>query len=473
MMKRFEIFLMVLQLPIDILMIFFSGLLAYYFRFSDWAIALKPVLFQMTIAQFSNVVLYVIPLIVLSFAFLGLYSPDSNRKWGSEFSRIFFGLLASLSVVSVYVMFTQQVFDSRFLVITGFGFALVCLTFARVFLRLFKRYLYTLGYGRRRVVLIGEGDIVTSLKETFEQNVSLGYEIVGVYDHFSLDVEKKVVRAKIDEIIFANARSNETEALQAIDCANEHHFVFKYSADLFSTYSANSRMYPIGEIPIVEIKRTPLEGWGAVVKRIFDIVVSIFFIIVLSPIMLLTAFIIYFETGRPIIYKNERVGLRAKNFFTFKFRSMFVDDCTGAQFGESGLKAEEKEKTLIKTNSIKDGPLYKIANDPRITPFGNFIRRSSIDELPQFFNVLLGNMSIVGPRPHQPREIEKYKKEHRKVFTLKPGITGLAQISGRSDLSFEEEHRLDVLYIEKWNLLLDIIILLKTPFVLFKKRKAL
>ena len=152
---------------------------------------------------------------------------------------------------------------------------------------------------------------------------------------------------------------------------------------------------------------------------------------------------------------------------------MYQKDSTGVQFGESGKKAEKKEKELIKKKSVRKGPIYKIKDDPRVTPFGRFIRRWSIDELPQFFNVIMGNMSIVGPRPHQPREVAKYEKHHKKVLTLKPGITGFPQISGRSDLSFEEEVRLDVLYIEKWSLFTDLIIFIKTPFVLFKKRKAL
>jgi len=173
------------------------------------------------------------------------------------------------------------------------------------------------------------------------------------------------------------------------------------------------------------------------------------------------------------LYKNLRVGIRGKEFFTLKFRSMYKEDSTGPQFGDAGKKAEEREKELVKTQNSKQGPIYKIANDPRVTPFGRCIRRWSIDELPQFFNVFRGDMSLVGPRPHQPREVEQYQDEYPIVFTLKPGITGLAQISGRSDLPFEEEMKLDILYTERWSLFLDLIILLKTPFVLFKKRKAL
>jgi lipopolysaccharide/colanic/teichoic acid biosynthesis glycosyltransferase len=203
-----------------------------------------------------------------------------------------------------------------------------------------------------------------------------------------------------------------------------------------------------------------------------DIIGSLILIIIFSPIYLLVSLIILIETGRTIIYKNERVGQKGILFFTYKFRSMYQKYCTGTQFGSQGQEALEKEKELIKELSIKTGPVYKINNDPRVTPFGRFIRRWSLDEFPQFFNVFIGNMSLVGPRPHQPREVEKYKKHHKIVLAIKPGITGLAQISGRSDLSFEDEVKLDTFYIENWRLLLDLIILIKTPFVVLSRKGA-
>ena len=151
---------------------------------------------------------------------------------------------------------------------------------------------------------------------------------------------------------------------------------------------------------------------------------------------------------------------------------MYKDDCTGPQFGSSGKKALKKEEALIEKQNSRKGPIYKVKDDPRVTPFGAFIRRWSIDELPQFFNVFTGSMSLVGPRPHQPREVAGYEKQHKTVFSVHPGLTGLAQISGRSDLSYEEEMKLDVLYIERWKLGLDIVVLLKTPFIIFKKRNV-
>jgi lipopolysaccharide/colanic/teichoic acid biosynthesis glycosyltransferase len=188
--------------------------------------------------------------------------------------------------------------------------------------------------------------------------------------------------------------------------------------------------------------------------------------------MLLTAICIMIETGWPIIYKNERVGQNGQKFFTYKFRSLYQKYCTGKQFGAEGEKALVTEEELIQKQNAKEGPIYKIKDDPRITPFGKFIRKWSLDELPQFFNVLKNEMSLVGPRPHQPREVEKYQKQHKIVLTIKPGVTGMAQISGRSNLNFEEEIRLDTFYIEHWSIILDIIILIKTPFAVIKNKGA-
>ena len=149
---------------------------------------------------------------------------------------------------------------------------------------------------------------------------------------------------------------------------------------------------------------------------------------------------------------------------------MLVKYCTGEDYGD--VDALKYERELINRKSIKEGPLYKISEDPRITRTGRFIRRWSIDELPQFFNVLFGDLSIVGPRPHQPREVAKYENHHKKLLNIKPGITGMAQISGRSDLSFEEEVKLDTYYIENWSILFDLSILLRTPVAILKPRKA-
>ncbi len=472
-MKRSELIIMMLQVPLDFLLLILSGVSAYYLRYTNWAIALKPVLFDISVTNFIEIIMPVAVVWLVVFALAGLYSVDPNRKLMNTIGRVFLACSAGLSVVALYIMFTQQLFDSRFLAAGTWAFSLLYITLGRLIIRGIKAILYRKGIGSRGVAIIGHHGAAEEIIKTLKQRKELGYIVIGQYVHFDKNTKKDLKKKKPDEIIFTNPRAHEDETLEAIEFCNDNHITFKYSADLFDTFSTNMTVHPLAGIPVVELKRTPLEGWGRIIKRIFDIIASTFMIIIFSPIMLLVGIGILVETGSPVIYKNKRVGIRGNKFFAWKFRSMYKKDCTGEQFGERGVHAEKREKELIKKQSVRVGPIYKIKDDPRVTKFGKFLRRSSLDELPQFFNVLFGSMSIVGPRPHQPREVEQYEKDHKHVLTIKPGITGLAQISGRSDLSFDEEIRLDVFYIEKWSLLLDIIIFLKTPFILFRKRKAL
>lgn len=464
---------MVIQAPVDFLMLILAGIFAYFLRFTGWAVALKPILFELTLVEFLSIAAWVSLGWLIIFAITGLYSTNPNRKLARDLTRVVLACSAGLGAVALYLLFAQTQFDSRFLVVAGWAFAIINVCAGRILIRGVKGLLYRFGIGLRRVAVIGAGIVAKEIVRALKEKKALGYHVVIEMPWFSEDKRGELEKMDLDEIIFTNPRANEEETFAIIDFANENHVIFKYSADLFATYSANMSVSPLAGVPIVELRRTPLEAWGKVVKRVFDIIASIFVIIVTSPIMILSALIILFETGLPIIYRNERVGIRGKNFFTLKFRSMYKKDCTGTQFGEAGQQALKAEEELIARQSIKEGPVYKIANDPRVTRFGRFIRRWSIDELPQFFNVLAGSMSVVGPRPHQPREVEKYEKKYHKLLTLKPGITGLAQISGRSNLTFEEEARLDILYIEKWSLLLDFIIFVKTPFVVLKRRGAL
>ncbi len=468
-MKRSEIILMILRIPVDFAMLILAVITAYELRFSEWAIQLKPVLFDITRLEFVAAAWWVALAWIFVFALTGLYSSDPNKKFSSELTRVFLGCSTGLALLSLYIFLTAQLFDSRFLVIVSWFFAIVYVTLGRLLIRGLKALLYRQGVGQRRIIVIGKEDTIV---KTLRKRPELGYDVAGVYEHFDAEVRKKLRRGDIDELLFLNPRAHQRESMQALEFCAVHHITFKYSADLFATLSANMRVHPLAGMPIVELKPTSLEGWGRVIKRICDIIGSIIILIVFSPLYALVALGVVLETGRPVIYRNKRVGIRGKTFFTLKFRSMHQKDSTGEQFGRSGKKALEKEQQLIESQNSKKGPIYKIKNDPRVTRFGRFLRRFSLDELPQFYNVLVGEMSIVGPRPHQPREVKEYDTKHSIVFTLKPGITGLSQISGRSDLSFEEEMRLDTLYIEKWSLLLDLIIFFKTPFVLFKKRNV-
>ncbi len=471
-MKRFELFFTFLQLPIDYLMIVLAGFSAYSLRYTDFIKSIRPIMFDLTWHTYWPIVLLVAGVWVIIFAFSGLYNTDPNRRLLKDINRIFFACATGFAGITIYVFFTLQKFDSRFLVLMGWILAVIYVIFARAIIRGLKIFLYSRGYGLRKTIIIGTQNIASRIMENINNQPILGYKLVGSFDGFDEEVASKIKILKPDDIIFADPKANQEEALSAIDFANENHLSFKYSADLLDTITSNIALSTIDDIPIIELRRTRLNVWGRIFKRIVDIIGSFILIIIFSPIYLIVSLIILFETGRPIIYKNERVGQKGILFFTYKFRSMYQKFCTGTQFGSQGQEALEKEKELIKELSIKKGPVYKINNDPRVTPFGRFIRRWSLDEFPQFFNVFIGNMSLVGPRPHQPREVDKYKKHHKIVLAIKPGITGLAQISGRSDLSFEDEVKLDTFYIENWRLLLDLIILIKTPFVVLSRKGA-
>ncbi len=468
-MKRFELTFSFLQLPLDYLMLILAGFSAYGLRFTKIVTAIRPILFNLSWNKYWPLVFIVAIGWLFIFTLTGLYSADPNRKLAKELGRVFLACSTGFAAITIYVFFTLQKFDSRFLVLAGWIFAIIYVSLARTALRLLKIFCYRLGIGLRRTVIIGTQSVAEQIRQSLENKPYLGYKIVGFLKNFNETDLSKLQKNGLDEIIFADPKSKEDEALQTIDFANENHITFKYSADLFATISSNMAISTIAGIPIIELRRTRLAGWGRILKRAGDILGSLFFILIFSPLFLIIALIIFFETGGPIIYKNERVGQEGKKFYTYKFRSMYQKYCTGEQFGHSGQEAIKLEKELIKQKSDKQGPVYKIKNDPRITPFGRFIRRFSLDELPQFFNVLIGNMSLVGPRPHQPREVNQYEKWHKTVLTIKPGITGLAQISGRSDLSFDEEARLDIFYIEYWSFFIDLIILIKTPFVVLRK----
>jgi exopolysaccharide biosynthesis polyprenyl glycosylphosphotransferase len=471
-MKRLELALTVLLLPLDYCLIILAGLTAYSLRYTSFITAIRPILFDLSFEKFLPILLVVALGWVAIFAFSGLYRTNPNRKLARDISKIIMACSTGFAGIAIYLFFTLQKFDSRFLVLTSWILAIIYVSLGRVVMRGVRSLFYRFGLGLRKTVIIGNETIAETIKTALLTEPRLGYRITGTYTNFSERTKKDLLKNIPDELILSNPRADENETLSAVEFCNEHHITFKYSADLFATISSNMSVSTIAGIPIIELRRTRLSGWGRVFKRSVDIVGSLFFILLLWPFYIITALSILLETGRPVIYRNERVGQYGRKFFTLKFRSMYQALSTGEQFGASGEKALKEEAKLIKTSSIKNGPVYKIQNDPRVTPFGRFIRRWSIDELPQFFNVLKGDMSLVGPRPHQPREVDRYETHHKIVLAIKPGITGIAQISGRSNLSFEEEVRLDTFYIENWSLLMDMIILLKTPFVVLLRKGA-
>lgn len=475
-MKKSEIILTTINFPLDLLMLLSAGLAAYFLRFTKFFTAIKPVIFDLPFEKYLPLMLMVAGGWMILFVFVGLYKIKPGRKLPNELSRVFYACSTGLAAVAIYSFFRRELFDSRFIVLAGWGLAIAFVSAERVLMRLIKNLLYRLGVGVRFVVIIGEGHVSDILRETIIHRKGLGLRFSAQFKDFNesakTEIEKLIKQKKTDEILLTNPKADQNEALALIDFCEENHLIFRYSADLFSTYLTNINIATLSGIPIVEMQKTRLQAWGRVIKRLMDLAGSLILLVLTSPFTLAAALAVYLETGFPVIFKNERVGEAEKKFNTLKFRSMRQKYCIGPQFKEND-EALSFEKNLIRQQSIKEGPVYKIKDDPRITKVGQFVRRWSLDELPQLLNILAGQMSLVGPRPHQPREVERYEKHHRRVLNIKPGLTGLAQISGRSDLEFEEEVRLDTFYLEHWSVVMDLFILLKTPFILLKSRKAL
>jgi len=475
-MKRSELIFTALLLPIDFLALVAAGATAYFLRFAPLIVGVRQVRFTLTFEQFFPVIAFTALGWMIIFALNGLYTIDPNRKFASDLSKIFFGSTVGLAAITIYSFFRAELFNSRFIVLAAWVFAVITVSLGHLLVRLLKVALASRGIGTRHVVVIGADKLTDYFLKTLRKRKALGYTVIAHYPIFNEAVRKEILKLHeklgVDEIILTSPKKMEDETLSVMDFCDEHHFGFKYSADLFSTFAPHLSVSTIADIPVVEFKKTALDGWGKIVKRLLDIFISGALLIILSPLLLVIAIIIKIESGSPVIFKNERVGESGKIFNALKFRTMLQKFSIGKQFSHNA-EALQYEKELIEKQSIKVGPIYKIKNDPRVTKFGKILRRWSFDEWPQLWNVFMGQMSLVGPRPHQTREVEKYELHHKRVHTIKPGISGLAQISGRSDLEFEEEIRLDTFYMENWSLLMDAFILLKTPWAVIRGRKAL
>jgi len=474
-MKKSQTYFTILLLPLDFLMLMAAAILAYEFRIGTFVADLRPVIYNI---KFADYLLYAAMTAIIwqvIGALNGLYNIRSNRRLSQEIGRIIISTSIGLLLVVFAVFLKRELFSSRFIILTAWIISIITLSLGRWIIMLIQRSFFKRGLASIKVVLIGSGKHAEIISDEIHENVNLGFRVIESFSEFNEQTAQQILNLHkenyLDEILVVDPSTSKEVMIDIIDFAEVNHLGFRYSADIFNTISSNISIDTVAGIPLVELKKTPLDGWGKIAKRLFDIISSVILIILTSPITIITAIAVMLESKGPIIFKNERVGEKGITFDTLKFRSMKSEYSIGKQF-ENAEQALKFEKELIASQDTRKGPLYKIQNDPRLTRVGRFIRKWSIDELPQLFNVLKGDMSLVGPRPHQPREVAQYEKHHRKLLMIKPGITGMAQVSGRSDLSFEDEATLDLYYIENWSLWLDIIILFKTPLAVVRSRKT-
>ncbi|PKL37077.1 hypothetical protein CVV38_04305 [Candidatus Peregrinibacteria bacterium HGW-Peregrinibacteria-1] len=472
-MKKFEIFFGIIKVPIDFITTILAFWTAYQLRLITEPIKgiAKPLdaASLPSMESFINFSLLSAIFLILIFIIRNLYTLKTTLKFNQEIRLIISSCIIWGLLIMSGFFFTLNTAFSRLTAIYIFGLTVIFIIIGRGGIKLIQYLFLKNNIGRRNLAFIGNNNLTEKIAKKLQKDAR--YNLIGIIGDDQRNsklqiigntnnLEELIIKHNIDEIIQTESHKDIQKDEEIIDICDLSHVNYRFIPDMLQVRSINIEVQTMGEIPIINLKSTPLDGWGKVLKRLIDIIGSTIGIIILSPVMFLTALAIKLDSKGPILFSKldddtpvTRIGRKGKPFHFYKFRTM--------QPKTHSLRYTE----LAKNNTREEGPLVKIKNDPRVTTVGRFIRKYSIDELPQLFQVFRGHMSLVGPRPHLPEEVAKYMKTDRFVLTIKPGITGLPQINGRSDLSFKQEVKLDRYYIENWTVWMDIKIILKTIFI--------
>lgn len=468
---KLRLFFTTILVPVDYAMLVAAAFAAYFLRFASGVVEIRPAVSIIPYNWYFLLSLTVPVSWLLIFAITGLYKME-ERRFFDDIPKIILACSTGVMFVIALIFFNREFFASRFVVLAAWILSIIFVFFGRALVNFIQHQFKKRGHGAVGVVILGSGKIAEILALEYEKNRVLGRKVAASFMVFNEETKNKLKNMReagaVEELICAGEleKSLYNETLRF---AEENSLRFKYAADVFSSVFKNLALATVAGVPLVEVRRTRLDGWARIYKRIFDIVGSSVLIVISSPVMAAVALAVKFDKKNPgpVFWSRlddgspvKRVGEGGKLFNYFKFRSM--------RHNTHNMRYNE----LAGENARLGTPMVKIPNDPRVTGIGHFIRRYSFDELSEFFLVLKGDMSLVGPRPHLPEEVAKYLGHHKKVLSIKPGITGLAQISGRADLAFEEEVGLDNYYIENWSLWMDLYVLLKTPFVVLSKKGA-
>jgi exopolysaccharide biosynthesis polyprenyl glycosylphosphotransferase len=404
---------------------------------------------------------------LLSFAFMRLYiaRPGASRidELNSIFSGASVGTLLSLAVTSFVL---KNLDFPRLMIPYAWGLTFVFVGLARLGLRVAISFVRRHGAAVERVVIIGAGRVGSNLMETIKRSPQLGYTVVGFLDNdpeitgvdgvpvlgTSDDLPDVLERNHIDDVLIALPHAPHQDVLDIVSRCERAKVNIRVFPDLFQIMATEVSINDLNGVPLITVRDAALRGWRLTLKRVVDLILGAIILILISPFLLLFAILIKLESRGPAFYVQERVGLDGLPFLCIKFRTMWAD-----------AEAET-------------GPIWATADDPRRTRIGRLLRRFSLDEFPQFMNVLLGDMSIVGPRPERPEFVEQFRQEiprYMERHREKAGITGWAQINGlRGSTSIEERTRYDVWYVENWSLWLDIKIMIRTVFEMVRGRNA-
>lgn len=420
--------------------------------------------------QYITLALLIIPIWFVLIKTVNFQSTQKVKSYSLVFLEygliVFVGVL--LLFVCIFMFKLERISRLAVLIFALTDWLLLFAVRVLIYSRLKSRRLK--GKGIKNALIIADDASVLFIKKLISHK-HLGYKIVGIASdsdkikaNFAeeipilppdLDLDNYSEKQVTDEVIYCKGLADNREVEELIHLTAELGITFQLQSDFFSLIASQSHINYYGQTPLMTFANTPSDYLALSVKSVFDYVMAFFALLVFLPFFGLIALAVKLESKGPVFFKQQRVGLRGRLFTMMKFRTMVVN-------------AEALKKELEAQNEA-DGPVFKIRNDPRITKVGAFLRKTSLDEFPQFINVLRGDMAIVGPRPPVPEEVEQYTRAQRRRLSMKPGITCTWQVSGRNEIAFEDWMKMDLQYIDNWSLKLDFLLILKTVNAVFRR----
>lgn len=464
--RRKDLLIPFLGVLIDTLAIESAFVASYFIRFDTTLLKFLPLNEDVPPLEayiFSSFI--VIPVWLLIFQSRKMYDARRTVALSDELFNIIKVITLGMLIVMSAAFFYREFSYSRVVFVLLWLTAIVFVFAGRTILQLIKKNRYRHGKDLRNVIIIGTSDTTKILISTLKQNPYLGFNLVGIVSDEIIndfagishlgklsDVSKIISNYDIDTALITLNYSEHPKLYKLVQDCEGMNVEFLMIPDMVEIMTSGMKVEEIEGIPFLKLKSLPMTTWGRIIKRTFDVVVSLLLLVFFSPIMVLISLLVKLTSKGPVLYKQERVSLDGHPFTIYKFRSMYVD-------------AE-----------AKTGPVWAKSNDQRGTPLGNFLRKTSLDELPQLINVLKGEMSLVGPRPERPYFVEQFKNLVPKYLDrhrVKTGMTGWAQVNGlRGDSSLEERIKYDIYYIENWSFLFDLKILFRTVGALIERKKV-
>jgi exopolysaccharide biosynthesis polyprenyl glycosylphosphotransferase len=481
----------------DVVLTVVSFMLAFYVRHHDLILHRTPLgglEWSREFGPYALLLPLVIPIRLLLLRYYDLYRIRGEFSFVEDMARVFRAIaIGSLLIVAATFMYrggvTYRTFSySRAVFLFDFLLALGSIGVVRMLLRGGQVLVRRRGINLIPTLIVGRGPEAVLCIQEMRARPELGYRVIGIVDNGSIEALAgssfagvpvignlrslpEVIRDSGANVVIISDPSVPGEALfdVMIQTGRRRGVEFRIAPTLLNCLPSKTEIDQVGSLPMVTLFRSPLSSSARVLKRGSDLIIAALALAILSPLWLLIALLIKLDSRGPVFYKQERVGMDGRVFLFYKFRTM--------RAGTGDTQHREFQRRYIRgqpdsNQGDEERPAYKLRADDRVTRVGRVLRRTSLDELPQLFNVLRGDMSVVGPRPPIPYEVESYELWHRKRLDMKPGITGLWQVSGRNRLPFDEMVRMDLYYIENWSLFLDIKIVLQTVPVMWRGEDA-